>query len=92
MASNARVRIRSAGARAILASPGVAQRLGEMAAAIAASANAKASPDEMLNDPYDFDVESGGERSRASVFTASPHGIYDNNKHNTLLKSIDAGR
>ena len=46
----------------------------------------------MFNDPYEYDVKSGGSRSRASVFTASPHGIRNNNKHNTLLKSLDAGR
>lgn len=92
MASDIKVRINSDGARAVLSSTAVALRLGEMASSICASANAKASPDEMLNDPYDYDVKAGGKRSRASVFAASPHGIRDNNKRNTLLKSLDAGR
>lgn len=92
MARGVRVRIHSAGARAVLTSDGVAGKLGDMAAAIAASANAKASPDNMRNDAYMSEVDSSGSRSRARVWTASPHGIRNNNKHNTLLKSLDAGR
>ena len=92
MASGIRVRINSAGARAVLTSDGVAGKLGNMASAIAASANAKASPDNMRNDAYMSEVDSSGSRSRARVWTASPHGIRNNNKHNTLLKSLDAGR
>lgn len=92
MAKGIKVRINSAGARAILSSTAVALRLGEMASSICASANAKASPDEMFNDPYDYDLKAGGSRARASVFTANPHGINAQNKDNVLLKSIDAGR
>lgn len=92
MASGIKVRIHSAGARAVLTSDGVAGKLGDMASAIAASANAKASPDNMRNDAYMSEVDSSGSRSRARVWTASPHGIRNNNKHNTLLKSLDAGR
>lgn len=87
-----RVRINSAGAREILSSDAVAMRLGEMASAICDSANSKASPDEMFNRPYEYDVKAGGPRARASVVTASPHGIRNNNKYNTLLNSLDAGR
>lgn len=92
MARGVRVRINSAGARAVLTSDGVAGKLGDMASAIAESANAKASPDNMRNDAYMSEVDSSGSRSRARVWTASPHGIRNNNKHNTLLKSLDAGR
>lgn len=92
MARGVRVRINSAGARAVLASDGVAGKLGDMAAAIAASANSKASPDNMRNDAYMSEVDSSGNRAHARVWTASPHGIRNNNKHNTLLKSLDAGR
>ena len=92
MAKSVRVRINSAGARAVLTSNGVAGKLGDMASAISASANAKASPDNMRNDAYMSEVDSSGSRSRARVWTASPHGIRNNNKHNTLLKSLDAGR
>lgn len=92
MARNIKVRIHSAGARAVLTSAGVAGKLGDMASAIAASANAKASPDKMRNDAYMSEVDSSGNRAHASVWTASPHGIRNNNKYNTLLKSLDAGR
>ena len=92
MASGIKVRLNSAGARAVLTSDGVAGKLGDMASAIAESANAKASPDNMRNDAYMSEVDSSGSRSRARVWTASPHGIRNNNKHNTLLKSLDAGR
>lgn len=87
-----RVRINSAGARAVLTSAGVAGKLGDMASAIAASANSKASPDDMRNDAYMSEVDSSGNRAHARVWTATPHGIRNNNKHNTLLKSLDAGR
>ena len=87
------MRINSAGARAVLTSAGVAGKLGDMASAIAASANAKASPDNMRNDAYMSEVDSSGNRAHARVSArASPHGIRNNNKHNTLLKSLDAGR
>lgn len=92
MARGVRVRIHSAGARSVLTSDGVAGKLGDMAAAIASSANAKASPDNMRNDAYMSEVDSSGNRAHARVWTASPHGIRNNNKHNTLLKSLDAGR
>lgn len=92
MARNIKVRIHSAGAREVLTSAGVAGRLGDMASAISASANAKASPDSLRNDAYMSEVDSSGNRAHARVWTATPHGIRNNNKHNTLLKSLDAGR
>lgn len=92
MARGVRVRISSSGARAVLGDESVALALGDMAARIRDKANSMASPDDMFNDPYDYDLKAGGSRARASVFTASPHGIRNNNKHNTLLKSLDAGR
>ena len=92
MARGIKVRINSAGARAVLTSAGVAGRLGDMASAIAASANAKVSPDDMRNDAYMSEADSSGNRAHARVWTATPHGIRNNNKHNTLLKSLDAGR
>ena len=92
MASGIRVRINSGGARSLLSSTEAGLLVGDTASSICAAANSKASDDDMFNDPYEYDVKSGGSRSRASVFTASPHGIRNNNKHNTLLKSLDAGR
>lgn len=92
MARGVRVRINSAGARSVLTSDGVAGKLGDMASAVAESANSKASPDNMRNDAYMSEVDSSGNRAHARVWTATPHGIRNNNKHNTLLKSLDAGR
>lgn len=87
-----RVKINSAGAKAVLNSAGVLGDLDARAAAIAAAACSRASDDPMANPPYIAASESGGGRARARVFTGSPHGIRNNNKYNTLLTSLDAGR
>lgn len=92
MARGVRVKISSAGAKALLTSAGIASDIEDRASAIAASACAKTSPDEMRNDPYMSEVDNGGTRARGRVWTSSPHGIRNNNKHNTLLNSLDAGR
>ena len=92
MASGIKVRINSAGARAVLNSDGVLGDLQSRAEAIAATACAAASPDAMRNAPFTADSASGGGRARARVSTISTHGIRNNNKYNTLLKSLDAGR
>ena len=92
MGSGIRVRINSSGAKAILTSAGVANDLAERAIAIATKACHDASPDEMHNAPFMADGDAGGNRARARAFTASPHGINSQNKHNTLLKALDAGR
>ena len=92
MANGIRVRINSAGAKAILTSAGVANDLAERAIAIATKACHDASPDEMHNAPFMADGDADGARARARAFTASTHGINSQNKHNTLLKAIDAGR
>lgn len=92
MASGIRVRINSAGAKAILTSAGVANDLAERAIAIATKACRDASPDEMHNAPFMADGDADGARARARAFTASTHGINSQNKHNTLLKALDAGR
>ena len=92
MASGIRVRINSAGAKAILTSAGVANDLAERAIAIATKACHDASPDEMNNAPFMADGDADGARARARAFTASTHGINSQNKNNTLLKALDAGR
>ena len=92
MARGIRVRINSAGARAVLTSAGVAADVGARAIAVATAANRMTSPDEMRNDPFMADGDSDGSRARARAFAATPHGVNANNKHNTLLKSLDAGR
>ncbi|MDO4428560.1 MAG: hypothetical protein Q4B91_03515 [Atopobiaceae bacterium] len=92
MASGVRVRINSSGARALLTDPAVAADLMARAEAIAGSACAKASPDEMRNDPFTAVDASTAGRARVRVVTSSPHGIRSQNRDNTLLKSVDAGR
>ena len=92
MASGVRVRINSSGAKAILTSAGVANDIAERAIAIATKACHDTSPDEMHNAPFMADGDADGARARARAFTASTHGINSQNKHNTLLKALDAGR
>ena len=92
MAKGIKVRISSGGAKALLTSAGVTADISARADAIAASACAKTSPDEMSNAPYMAETDSGGTRARGRVWTSSTHGIRNNNKHNTLLNSLDAGR
>lgn len=92
MAKGIKVRINSSGAQDLLTSPAVTSDIESRTSAIAVLACAKTSPDEMRNDPYMSEVDNGGTRARGRVWTASPHGIRNNNKHNTLLNSLDAGR
>lgn len=92
MAKGVRVRLSRAGARAILASDGVRADLMARAERIADRANSMVSGDEMRNDAFMAGDSSSSSRARAHAFTASPHGINAQNKDNTLLKSIDAGR
>lgn len=92
MARGIRVRINGADARALLASPPMQSDVMARAEAIAASACAKTSPDRMRNEPFMAADDSASTRARARAFAATPHGIRSQNKRNTLLKSIDAGR
>lgn len=41
---------------------------------------------------YEADVRPGKSRAHAMVKTSGDHGARSNAKHNSLLKSIDAGR
>ena len=87
-----KVRINSAGARSVLQSPRVLADLEARAASIARAANAMCSADKMRELPFASDAKIGMNRARAVVRTATPHGVYANNKRNVLIKSIDAGR
>lgn len=87
-----KVRINSAGARAVLRSPAVLADLEARAASIERAANAMCSADNMRKRPFEHDAKIGTNRARATVRTATPHGVYANNKRNVLIKSIDAGR
>lgn len=92
MARGIKVRLSSAGARAILTSAAVRDDLMDRAERIAAHANGMVSDDRMRNDAFMASDASGTSRARAHVHTASPHGINAQNKGNVLLKSLDAGR
>ncbi len=92
MARGIRVRINSAGARAILKSPGVANDIAERAIAIATAACRLTSPDEMDNAPFMADGSTDGNRAHARAFTSSEHGVNAQNKNDVLLKALDAGR
>ena len=92
MASGIKVRINSAGAKAILTSAAVKADVMARAERIAARANGMVSDDEMRNDAFMASDASSSSRARARVHTASPHGINAQNKGNVLLKSLDAGR
>lgn len=76
----------------MLQSPRVLADLEARAASIARAANAMCSADKMRERPFASDAKIGMNRARAVVRTATPHGVYANNKRNVLIKSIDAGR
>lgn len=90
--ARAKVKINSAGARAVLRSPAVLADLKARAASIERAANSMCSEDRMERRPFESDAKIGANRARASVYTATPHGVRANNKRNVLIKSIDAGR
>ena len=92
MARDIEVRLNYAGGRAILTSAGVLGDLMGRGEAMADSASSKASPDDMDNAPFTALDDSGSDRARVRVVASSPHGKRHNNKYNTLLKSLDAGR
>lgn len=88
-----RVRMNSAGARALLNSGGAVSLVGSKAEAVASAANAQVrSPDGLRTPPFSSDSRSGRTRAHAIAYTSSIHGIYHNNKHDTLLRSLGAGR
>lgn len=92
MARRIEVRIRSAGAQAVLTNINVQADLMSRAEAISDRANGMVSPDKMHNDAFMEDIAADASRARAVVFAASPHGKNAQNKGNVLLKSLDAGR
>lgn len=94
MDRNVRVKINSAGARSVLTSGAVQSDLDARAKRIAARANSAVGQrwDDTKDEPYMAEGAGGNSRARAVVFTANVQGKYDNNKRNTLLKSLSAGR
>ena len=87
-----KVRINSAGARSILMSGAVAAELDRRGQAIARVACSMASEDTLRKPPFSANTKNGMNRARCIVGTASPHGIHHNNKYNTLVKALGAGR
>lgn len=85
MAKVERLEINSDGARAILNSPEVQAALLQKAEAIAKRAKG-------FGGNYVADVQPGKNRAHALVKTADGKAAYSNAKHNSLLKSVDAGR
>lgn len=88
MAKNVRVKMNSAGAIAIMNSREMQADLLERANRI------KEAADGMASEKYEADVQPGKTRAHAMVKT--PAGDFrtmaSQRKHNTLLKSLDAGR
>lgn len=87
-----KVRINSAGARSILMSGAVSAELDRRGQSIARAACTMASEDTLRNPPFSANTRNGMNRARCIVGTASPHGVHHNNKHNTLIKALGAGR
>lgn len=84
--ANVKVKMNSAGARAILNSAGVQGNLLNRANGI------KASAEGMGNGKYSADVRPGKNRAHAMVKTTDFVSIKSNAKHNTLLKALGAGK
>lgn len=87
-----KVRINSAGVRSILMSGAVSAELDRRGQAIARAACSMSSEDTLRKPPFSANTENGMNRARCIVGTASPHGIHHNNKYNTLVKALGAGR
>lgn len=90
--ASVKVKINSAGARSILMSGAVSAELDRRGKAIASSACSMTSADTLNNPPFSANTRDGMNRARCIVGTASPHGVNHNNKYNTLIKALGAGR
>lgn len=86
MAEVTDLKISKDGARAILNSPEVQAELLQRAEAI------KRHADSIGSGRYAADVQPGINRAHAMVKTTDTLSIRSNAKHNTLVKSLDAGR
>lgn len=84
--ANVKVKINSSGARQLLNSTAVQGELLKRAEKI------KARADGMGSGKYTADVQPGKNRAHAMVKTTDFISKKSNAKHNTLLKSMDAGK
>ena len=87
-----KVRINSAGARAIIMSGAVSAELDRRGQAIARAACSMANADTLRNPAFSANTKIGMNRARCIVGTSSPHGVRHNNKNDTLIKALGAGR
>lgn len=86
MANNVKVKINSAGARAVLNASSVQADLLRRANGIKHSAEA------MGKGTYSADVKTGKNRAHAMVKTTDIVSIRSNAKNNTLLKAMGSGK
>lgn len=88
MAKKVKVVMSDAGSRALLNSEGVQADL------LARAERIKARADSVASGKYEADVQPGKTRAHAMVKTPSGdfRTMASQAKHNTLLKSLDAGR
>lgn len=86
MADDIKVVMNPAGARAVMNSQGVRNEL------LRRAMNIKDVADSIGSATYAADVQEGRNRAHAMVKTTDRHSRASNAKHNTLLKSLDAGR
>ena len=84
--SRVRVKINRAGAAEVRNSPGVQADL------LARAERIKAKAESFGSGVYEADVQSGRTRAHAMVKTTDPRSMASNAKHNSLRRSIDAGR
>ena len=86
--ASVKVVMNSAGIEAVLSAPGITADLERRGAAI------KARADSMGSATYEEHTRPGRKGGRPYVVVAanSPHAINSNAKHNSLAKSISAGR
>lgn len=81
-----KVKINRAGANEVRNSTGV------MVDLLARANRIKAKADTFGSGVYEADVQPGKTRAHAMVKTTDPRSMASNAKHNSLRRSIDAGR
>ncbi|MFD7045460.1 hypothetical protein [Rhodococcus jostii] len=87
-----RIRLHVAGFYKLRSSAGVKSDLDRRARAIAAAAGALGTPDAEYGTGSQQGARRPQGRWRSTVFTQNAHAMASNAKHNTLIKSLDAGR
>lgn len=76
----------------LLNSAGVVSDLERRCSSVERAANSMVGESDCSNPPFSSGVSLGRKRAIGFVRTSSPHGVNHNNKHNTLLKALGAGR